>query len=165
MCCQLVGDSGSTVVEESQTVVDEVEFTEVRLSMLKKSSWQWLVVWSSIIMRFVMFGGMQGLSIDRGYVSPYFVKDQERQVPPTIASVFDEGIGSVSQWVGGDSSTVMFRCCYPSLQQLAELRKPRVSVTEGKISAVHEILPLLEHIAKRYGAILPPLVFGGRDGN
>lgn len=76
---ELVGDSGSTVVEESQTVEDEVEFTE-------------------------------GLSIDRGYVSPYFVKDQERQ--------------------------------------LVELRKPRVLVTEGKISAVHEILPLLEHIAK-----------------
>ncbi|TFJ86581.1 hypothetical protein NSK_002238 [Nannochloropsis salina CCMP1776] len=76
---ELVGDSGSTVVEESQTVQDEVEFTE-------------------------------GLSIDRGYVSPYFVKDQERQ--------------------------------------LVELRKPRVLVTEGKISAVHEILPLLEHIAK-----------------
>jgi len=76
---ELVGDSGSTVVEESQTVQDEVEFTE-------------------------------GLSIDRGYVSPYFVKDQERQV--------------------------------------VELRKPRVLVAEGKISAVHEILPLLEHIAK-----------------
>lgn len=53
----------------------------------------------------------QGLSIDRGYVSPYFVKDQERQ--------------------------------------LVELRRPRVLVTEGKVSAVHEILPLLEHIAKR----------------
>ncbi len=76
---ELVGDSGSTVVEESQTVQDEVEFTE-------------------------------GLSIDRGYISPYFVKDQERQI--------------------------------------VELRKPRVLVTEGKISAVHEILPLLEHIAK-----------------
>lgn len=76
---ELVGESGSTVVEESQTVQDEVEFTE-------------------------------GLSIDRGYVSPYFVKDQERQ--------------------------------------LVELRKPRVLVTESKISAVHEILPLLEHIAK-----------------
>jgi chaperonin GroEL len=44
-----VGETGSTVVEESQTLQDEVEFTE-------------------------------GLSIDRGYVSPYFVKDAERQV-------------------------------------------------------------------------------------
>ena len=44
-----VGDTGSTVVEESQTLTDEVEFTE-------------------------------GLTIDRGYLSPYFVKDTERQV-------------------------------------------------------------------------------------
>lgn len=44
-----VGENGSTVVEESQTLTDEVEFTE-------------------------------GLTIDRGYLSPYFVKDSERQV-------------------------------------------------------------------------------------
>ena len=42
-------ETGSTVVEESQTLFDEVEFTE-------------------------------GLTIDRGYLSPYFVKDQERQM-------------------------------------------------------------------------------------
>ena len=44
-----VGDTGSTTLEESQTLNDEVEFTE-------------------------------GLTIDRGYVSPYFVNDQERQL-------------------------------------------------------------------------------------
>jgi chaperonin GroEL len=44
-----IGETGSTVVEESQTLVDEIEFTE-------------------------------GLSIDRGYLSPYFVKDNERQI-------------------------------------------------------------------------------------
>jgi len=43
-----VGETGSTVVEESQTLLDEIEFTE-------------------------------GYTIDRGFVSPYFVKDQERQ--------------------------------------------------------------------------------------
>jgi len=48
-----VGDTGSTVVEESQTLVDEIEFTE-------------------------------GLTIDRGYISPYFVKDQERQVAELV---------------------------------------------------------------------------------
>jgi chaperonin GroEL len=44
-----VGDTGSTTLEESQTLTDEVEFTE-------------------------------GLTVDRGYVSPYFVNDQERQL-------------------------------------------------------------------------------------
>ena len=48
-----VGDTGSTVVEESQTLVDEIEFTE-------------------------------GLTIDRGYISPYMVKDQERQVAELV---------------------------------------------------------------------------------
>jgi chaperonin GroEL len=44
-----IGDSGSTIVEESQTLLDEIEFTE-------------------------------GLTIERGFVSPYFIKDTERQV-------------------------------------------------------------------------------------
>ena len=44
-----IGDTGSTVVEESQTLIDEIEFTE-------------------------------GLTIDRGFLSPYFVKDAERQI-------------------------------------------------------------------------------------
>ena len=44
-----IGETGSTVVEESQTLVDEIEFTE-------------------------------GLTIDRGFLSPYFVKDTERQI-------------------------------------------------------------------------------------
>ena len=44
-----VGDTGSTTVEESQTLSDDIEFTE-------------------------------GYTIDRGYLSPYFVSDQERQV-------------------------------------------------------------------------------------
>lgn len=44
-----VGDTGSTVVEESQTLGDEVEFTE-------------------------------GLTIDRGFLSPYFINDQERSL-------------------------------------------------------------------------------------
>lgn len=44
-----MGDTGSTVVEESQTLGDEVEFTE-------------------------------GLTIDRGFLSPYFISDQERSL-------------------------------------------------------------------------------------
>jgi len=74
-----VGDFGSTVIEESQTLVDEIEFTE-------------------------------GLTIDRGYVSPYLVKDQERQI--------------------------------------AEMINPRVLVTDAKIDAVNEVVPLLEQLVK-----------------
>eukprot|EP00188_Purpureofilum_apyrenoidigerum_P004740 Plantae.Rhodophyta-Purpureofilum_apyrenoidigerum.ctg5584.p1 GENE.Plantae.Rhodophyta-Purpureofilum_apyrenoidigerum.ctg5584~~Plantae.Rhodophyta-Purpureofilum_apyrenoidigerum.ctg5584.p1 ORF type:complete len:635 (+),score=162.89 Plantae.Rhodophyta-Purpureofilum_apyrenoidigerum.ctg5584:157-1905(+) len=43
------GANGSTVVEESQSLEDEIEFTE-------------------------------GMELDRGFLSPYFVNDQERQV-------------------------------------------------------------------------------------
>lgn len=74
-----VGDTGSTVVEESQTLTDDVEFTE-------------------------------GLTIDRGFVSPYFVKDQERQV--------------------------------------SEMIRPRILVTDRKITQVNDFLPLLEAMVK-----------------
>lgn len=74
-----VGETGSTVVEESQTLIDEIEFTE-------------------------------GLSIDRGYLSPYFVKDTERQI--------------------------------------CEMQAPRVLVTDKKISAVADLIPLLEQLVK-----------------
>lgn len=66
-----IGETGSTVVEESQTLVDEVEFTE-------------------------------GLSIDRGYLSPYFVKDNERQICEMVnprVLVTDKNIKSVSDLV------------------------------------------------------------------
>ena len=74
-----VGETGSTVVEESQTLVDEIEFTE-------------------------------GLSIDRGYLSPYFVKDTERQI--------------------------------------CEMQNPRVLVTDKKITAVQDLIPILEQLVK-----------------
>lgn len=45
---ETIGETGSTSVEESQSLGNSVEFTE-------------------------------GMELDRGYVSPYFVKDQERQ--------------------------------------------------------------------------------------
>ncbi|CAM9904034.1 unnamed protein product [Discosporangium mesarthrocarpum] len=74
-----VGDTGSTVVEESQTLGDEVEFTE-------------------------------GLTIDRGYLSPYFVNDNERSV--------------------------------------CEMKNPKVLVTDKKIDAVNDLIPLLEGMVK-----------------
>eukprot|EP00177_Eucheuma_denticulatum_P005056 GFKZ01009218.1.p1 GENE.GFKZ01009218.1~~GFKZ01009218.1.p1 ORF type:complete len:591 (+),score=113.46 GFKZ01009218.1:209-1981(+) len=74
-----IGVTGSTSVEESQSLGNSVEFTE-------------------------------GMELDRGFVSPYFVKDQERQV--------------------------------------AVLTKPKVLVTDQKISAVKDLVTLLEGLIK-----------------
>ena len=84
-----VGDTGSTVVEESQTLVDEVEFTE-------------------------------GLTIDRGFLSPYFVKDTERQIcemaNPRVL-VTDKKIASVQDLI-------------PLLEQLVKTKEPLFIVAE-----------------------------------
>jgi chaperonin GroEL len=84
-----VGDTGSTVVEESQTLVDEIEFTE-------------------------------GLTIDRGYISPYFVKDQERQVAELVnpkVLVTDAKIDNVNDLV-------------PLLEQLVKSKDPLLIIAE-----------------------------------
>jgi len=78
-----IGETGSTVVEESQTLVDEVEFTE-------------------------------GLTIDRGYVSPYLVKDQERQVAEMVTPrvlVTDAKIDNVNEVI-------------PLLEKIVKLKEP-----------------------------------------
>ena len=78
-----VGENGSTVIEESQTLFDEIEFTE-------------------------------GLTIDRGFISPYFVKDQERQVAELISPrimVTDAKIDNVNEVV-------------PLLEQLVKTKEP-----------------------------------------
>lgn len=84
-----IGETGSTVIEESQTLVDEVEFTE-------------------------------GLTIDRGYVSPYLVKDQERQVAEMTSPrilVTDSKIDNVNEVV-------------PLLEQLVKSKDPIFIVAE-----------------------------------
>jgi chaperonin GroEL len=84
-----VGETGSTVVEESQTLIDEVEFTE-------------------------------GLSIDRGFLSPYFVKDTERQICEMQAPrvlVTDKKIASVNDLI-------------PILEQLVKTKEPLFIVAE-----------------------------------
>jgi len=48
-CFKRVGKNGATMVEDGQTLTDEIDFTE-------------------------------GMEIDRGFVSPYFVKNQETQL-------------------------------------------------------------------------------------
>lgn len=84
-----VGDTGSTVVEESQTLFDEIEFTE-------------------------------GLTVDRGYISPYFVKDQERQVAELVnpkVLVTDAKIDDVNDVV-------------PLLEQLVKTKDPLLIIAE-----------------------------------
>lgn len=76
---QRIGATGSTSVEESQSLGNSLEFTE-------------------------------GMELDRGFISPYFVKDQERQV--------------------------------------ADMSKPRVLVTDQKITAVKDIVTVLEALVK-----------------
>ena len=84
-----VGDTGSTVVEESQTLFDEIEFTE-------------------------------GLTIDRGYISPYFVKDQERQIAELVNPrilVTDAKIDDVNDIV-------------PLLEKLVKSKDPLLIISE-----------------------------------
>jgi chaperonin GroEL len=84
-----IGETGSTVIEESQTLVDEVEFTE-------------------------------GLTIDRGFISPYLVKDQERQVAEMISPkvlVTDSKLDNVNEIV-------------PLLEQLVKSKDPVFIVAE-----------------------------------
>mmetsp|Transcript_29200 Transcript_29200/g.83819 ORF Transcript_29200/g.83819 Transcript_29200/m.83819 type:complete len:591 (-) Transcript_29200:8-1780(-) len=84
-----VGETGSTVVEESQTLFDEIEFTE-------------------------------GLTVDRGYISPYFVKDQERQVAELVnpkVLVTDAKIDDVNDIV-------------PLLEQLVKTKDPLLIIAE-----------------------------------
>ena len=84
-----IGDTGSTVVEESQTLIDEIEFTE-------------------------------GLTIDRGFLSPYFVKDAERQICEMVnprVLVTDKKIQSVADLI-------------PILEQLVKTKEPLFIVAE-----------------------------------
>lgn len=84
-----VGEYGSTVVEESQTLIDEIEFTE-------------------------------GLTIDRGFISPYMVKDQERQVAEMINPkilVTDAKIENVNDVV-------------PLLEQIVRTKDPLLIIAE-----------------------------------
>jgi chaperonin GroEL len=84
-----VGETGSTVVEESQTLFDEIEFTE-------------------------------GLTIDRGYISPYFVKDQERQIGELVNPrilVTDAKIDNVNDIV-------------PLLEQLVKSKDPLLIIAD-----------------------------------
>nr|CAA09304.1 CPN60 protein [Guillardia theta] len=84
-----VGQNGSTTVEESQSLQDEVDFTE-------------------------------GMELDRGYISPYFVKDMERQIAEFINPrilVTDKKISSVQELV-------------PILEMIVKHKEPLVIIAE-----------------------------------
>ena len=89
MAFEKVGENGSTTVEESQSLQDEVDFTE-------------------------------GMELDRGYISPYFVKDMERQVAELINPrilVTDKKITSVQELV-------------PLLEAVVRLKEPLLIIAE-----------------------------------
>lgn len=84
-----LGDAGSAVIEESQTLNDEIEFTE-------------------------------GLTLDRGYLSPYFVKDSERQLcelQNAYVLITDNRITSMPQLL-------------PLLDQLMQEKKPLLIIAD-----------------------------------
>ena len=84
-----VGDTGTTVIEESQTLVDEIVFTE-------------------------------GFQIDRGWISPYFVTDQERQVAEVDAPlilVTDAALDRVAE-------------CVPLLEAIVKAKKKLVVIAD-----------------------------------
>jgi chaperonin GroEL len=84
-----VGDTGSTTIEDSQTLEDDVTFTE-------------------------------GYQIERGYLSPYFVTDQERQVCEMNAPlmlVTDAKLDNVKEIV-------------PLLEALIKVKRPLFIVAE-----------------------------------
>merc|ERR1719352_463735 len=84
-----VGKNGSTTVEESQSLQDEVDFTE-------------------------------GMELDRGYISPYFVKDMERQIAEQINCrilVTDKKITTVQELV-------------PLLEMVVKTKEPLLIIAE-----------------------------------
>jgi len=88
-CFKRVGSNGATMVEDGQTLTDEIDFTE-------------------------------GMEIDRGFVSPYFVKNQESQTcemeSPRIL-VTDRKINNMNDLV-------------PVLEKLVETKEPLLIIAD-----------------------------------
>jgi chaperonin GroEL len=88
-CYKRVGVNGATMVEDGQTLVDEIDFTE-------------------------------GMEIDRGFVSPYFVKSQENQTcemeSPRVL-VTDRKISNMNELV-------------PLLEGLVESKEPILIIAD-----------------------------------
>tara|TARA_B110001452_G_scaffold66773_1_gene53662 strand:- start:3123 stop:4853 length:1731 start_codon:yes stop_codon:yes gene_type:complete len=88
-CFKRVGKNGATMVEDGQTLTDEIEFTE-------------------------------GMEIERGFVSPYFVKNQETQAceleTPRVL-VTDRKISNMNELV-------------PLLEQLVKSKEPLLIIAD-----------------------------------
>jgi len=88
-CFNRVGANGATMVEDGQTLTDEIDFTE-------------------------------GMEIDRGFVSPYFVKNQETQLcemeSPRVL-ITDRKIGNMQEIV-------------PLLEGLVASKEPLLLIAE-----------------------------------
>ena len=88
-CFKRTGANGATMVEDGQTLTDEIEFTE-------------------------------GMEIERGYISPYFVKNQETQTceleSPRVL-VTDRKIGNMNDLV-------------PLLEGLVQSKEPLLIIAD-----------------------------------
>jgi len=88
-CFKRVGSNGATMVEDGQTLTDEIDFTE-------------------------------GMEIDRGFVSPYFVKNQEAQLceleSPRVL-ITDRKIANMQEIV-------------PLLESLVKSKEPLLIISE-----------------------------------
>jgi chaperonin GroEL len=73
-----IGDTGSTVVEESQTLLDEIG--ELFIMCFVYLAFIIFVIFFCNFLFICNSEFTEGLSIDRGFLSPYFVKDTERQI-------------------------------------------------------------------------------------
>ena len=93
-CFKRTGANGATMVEDGQTLTDEIEFTE-------------------------------GMEIERGYISPYFVKNQETQTceleAPRIL-VTDRKIGNMNDVV-------------PLLEGLVQSKEPLLIIAGAAAAA------------------------------
>ena len=92
-CFKRTGANGATMVEDGQTLTDEIEFTE-------------------------------GMEIERGYISPYFVKNQETQTCELEAPrvlVTDRKIGNMNDVV-------------PLLEGLVQSKEPLLIIAGAAIA-------------------------------
>ncbi len=119
-CFKRVGQNGATMVEDGQTLVDEIDFTE-------------------------------GMEIERGFISPYFVKNQEAQTcemedPRSKRHAARLRMGFfrlLSLILSLDLLTHTLSLALAFASSLYSAT-PTVLVTDRKIGNMNELVPILE---------------------